>query len=187
VTPDGAHVFTHAGNESLFRFSLKDGQLVYRGREGTNPFRQGIGSKAGITVSPDSKLVCLPRRYAKTVIYRVDTFPRQDCALEVGANPSTGDYYPEAVGFDLAAGSIYTHTGGHELIVCTPGGAAKRVYTFRFFSRRLPRNAEEAQRGEGELVNAPEGVRQLLVHPGGNRVVLLTAQAVYAVEVPGAD
>jgi hypothetical protein len=60
--------------------------------------------------------------------------------------------HPLAVGFDLKGGYIYTQNGGQEFMVCTLTGVKKKEYKVGFGS-----------------------VQQFLVHPGGNRVVLLRA------------
>jgi hypothetical protein len=183
VAPDGVHVFTRYRFEGISRFSLQDGKLTYEDNNAnhdTPPHSLAPKTQkevddlmhrpvsAGITFSPDSKLVCYPsplgnvdvhvRKQITTAIYPVDTFARHQCTLEQGPNP-------QAVGFDLKAGRIYAQNNEHELMVFTLHGIKKKEYT---------------------LGKKPaESVVQYLVHPAGGRLVMLTRQAMYAVELPG--
>jgi hypothetical protein len=203
VTPDGASVYTQGydlfqswfgdtppaklhGIPTLFRFSVKNGKLTYQDCDPANISDQEV-SMGEITISPDSKLVCLPgqpsRGYA-TPIYPTGQFQKHVCTLEPGCASV-------AVGFDVKAGHTYTQNAGHELIVLTPHGIKKKEYVLekrtQVFGPVCDRWGEVIRPGysrpwqEGD----PAGVvRQYLVHPGGNQLVLLTGEAVYPVEVP---
>jgi hypothetical protein len=169
VTPDGGFVFTQGGQlrNHMSRFSFKDGTLNYE--EGTQ--RQGSDGRfqmagytpdntAGITISPDSKLVCEVFPFQPTTIHPVETFDKVPCTLEHGqAQPYIGGrggppmYPPLAMGFDLAGGSLYTQSGGQEFLVCTLTGVIKQKYKVGIGS-----------------------VKQFLVHPLGHQVILLRAE-----------
>ena len=56
MTPDGKYLFTTGGIEQMGRFRLEDGRFWY---EETSP-RLGPCGSAGILVSPDSRMVCMP-------------------------------------------------------------------------------------------------------------------------------
>ena len=99
------------------------------------------------------------------------TLSKYHCTLEQGPNP-------QAVGFDLKGGYVYTQNNDHELVVFTLTGVKKREYSVKgghLFDHKGGCIYTQDLRG---------GVQQYLVHPGGNQVVLLTAAAVYAIEVP---
>jgi hypothetical protein len=202
VTPDGTHVFAEGNNPPaplpntfvppvLSRYSWKDGKLEHE--ESTEPpgrkYRDNVVSPAGITISPDGQFVCLPRpdpslymyhwedaadrdRIA-TPVYPVNRLKKPSCALEQGAVAAgRPNVRPEAVGFDPKAGLLYAQDAFHEFVVFTTGGVKKKVYAL---SGESP--------GTGPLYEVH--VAQYLVHPAGYRVMVLTASAVYAVEVPG--
>jgi hypothetical protein len=213
VTPDGAYVYTQgynlvqlwsgvagfvapAGDTSrpkgmvgiptMFRFSVKNDKLTY---QDCDPARTaGDGSGMGeITISPDSKSVCLPGQPSKgyaTPIYPTGTFQKHVCTLDPGC-------CSRAVGFDLKTGYTYTQNAGHELIILTPHGIKKKQYALE----RPTQVVGPVCNRRGEVIRPgysrpwqegdPAGVvQQYLVYPGGNQLVLLTGAAVYAVEVP---
>jgi hypothetical protein len=203
VTPDGAYVYTQGYNlfrpwfvdtppaklydiPTMFRFSVKNGKLTYQDCDPANISDQD-GGMGEITISPDSKLVCLPGQPSKgyaTPIYPTGTFQKHVCTLDPGS-------CTRAVGFDLKAGYTYTQDAGHELIVLTPHGIKKKDYVLekrdQYFGPVCNREGEVIRPAysrpwqEGD----PAGVvQQYLVYPGGNQLVLLTGEAVYAVETP---
>jgi hypothetical protein len=205
VTPDGASVYTQGYNlfpnwmygprppyelydlPTLFRFSVKNGRLTYQDCDPARISDRDGGSMGEITISPDSKLVCLPGQpssgYA-TPIYPTGTFQKHVCTLDPGS-------CTRAVGFDVKVGYTYTHNAGHELIVLTPHGVKKKEYVLEKRTQVIgpvcnrwgevirPGYSRPWQEGD------PAGVvQQYLVHPGGNQLVLLTGAAVYAIEMP---
>jgi hypothetical protein len=205
VTPDGAYVYTQgynlfqnwldiggkppsklSGIPTMFRFSVKNGKLTYQDCDAARSSQDG-SSMGEITISPDSKFVCLPGQPSKgyaTPIYPTGTFQKHVCTLDAGC-------CSRAVGFDLKAGYTYTQDAGHELIVLTPHGLKKKQYALerptqvvgpvcnRWGEVIRPAYSRPWQEGD------PAGVvQQYLIYPGGNQLVLLTGAAVYAVEVP---
>ena len=197
VTPDGAYVFTRNNDFSMtpdlpalaakglptaYRFSFNDGNLKY---EESDAIRGIGGFSSRITLSPDSKLVCLNWQNS-TTIYPVDSFKKQACALELGL-------MSPCVGFDIKGGYIYGQNLSHDLVLFTPHGAKRKEYTLEKSIMSWPRSInrfgvviqEAGSRPwqEGDT-DGPGPVQQYLVYPGGNQVVLLTATALYAVEVP---
>jgi hypothetical protein len=183
VSPDGAYVFTQH-SENIYRFSLKDGKLRYEeaSRPNLNPrIASGNTPLAGITISPDSKWVCLAGTSGtleaplnSTAIYPVDTFNKHQCVLE------PIKYESSAMGFDLRGGFLYAQTPSRELSIFTLTGIKKKEYNFFSFpSISLDRRGRQFVNGY-----ETETVRQYLVHPKGNLVVMLTLQSVYVVEVP---
>jgi hypothetical protein len=203
VTPDGAFVYTQGHNlfqtwfadkppakmygiPTMFRFSVKNGKLTYQDCDPARISEQSAGT-GEITISPDSKLICLPGQpssaYA-TPIYPTGTFQKHVCTLD--ASCAT-----RAVGFDLKGGYTYTQNAGHELIILTPHGLKKKQYALETPIQNFPPVCNR----EGEVIRPgysrpwqegdPAGVvQQYLVHPGGNQLLLLTGAALYAVQVP---
>jgi hypothetical protein len=159
ITPDGRYVFTRGGLEQLHRFRLAEGQLRF---EESSP-RIIQGPCGGIQVSSDSRLVCIPsgggnygaKPAYSTIVYPVTTFQKIEFTLPQGA-------YPRAVAFDTAGAHIYAQSFQHALIVFDAAGVKKKEYSL-------------ARSGE---------VRQYLVHPEGNKLLLLTEGALRYVEVP---
>ncbi len=168
IMPDGYNVFANGDLFSVHmcRFSFKSGKLEFRAAEpGHDDLRFHMGdhtpdNSAGITFSQDSKLVCevYPQK-PTTTIYPVDTFTKQECILEHGLQRRYLGYRalePRlAMGFDVKGGYIYTQNGGQEFTIFTLTGVKKKEYKLGFGS-----------------------VKQFLVHPGGNQVVLLRGTAI---------
>jgi DNA-binding beta-propeller fold protein YncE len=161
MTQDGKYLFTRGGLENMFRFQNVNGK--FRAEEASPRIAQGAVA-AGIQVSPDSKLVCLPcgggnygaRPSYSTFVYDMKTFKKAEFTLEQGA-------YPQAVGFDPAGGYIYAQNHDHPLIVYSYTGIKKKEY-------KLGRDAVS--------------VRQYLPHPEGNKLLMLTADKIFSIEVP---
>jgi hypothetical protein len=159
VTPDGRYVFTRGGINQLHRFRLANGQLTF---EESSP-RIISGPAGSISVSPDSRFVCIPsgsgnagaKRSYSTFVYSVTSFKKAVFMLAQGA-------YPRAVAFDPAAAHVYAQDFKHPLIIFTATGIKQREYA-------LGRSGE---------------VRQYLVHPEGNRLLLLTEGSLSYVEIP---
>jgi hypothetical protein len=199
VTPDGAYIFTQG--DSL-GFSVKDGNVKYEASDDAHRSQTG-STVMGVTISPDSKLVGVTWASSQTgsyaaplttTIYPVDTFQKRDGILEEGSFDtfSTKNSKPLlAAGFDLKGGYIYTHDSSHALVVFTLHGAKRKEYTLekpiqtytvdhgKFADPRYTFESRPWQDGD------PDGTaQQYLVHPDGNRIVLLTTAAVYILEVP---
>jgi hypothetical protein len=174
MTPDGANVFTENNNPGggIARFSFKNGRLDFEDYSwGWEPAPETSqrGNVAGITFSPDSKLVCradlrcnIWNADGGTPIYPVaGAFPRRHCLLEASRTRL-------AIGFDPKADCIYTQNydkpgNACQLVVFTYDGVKKKEFKW------------------GEV---DEIVYQYLVHPDGRRVIVLSNHGVYAVELP---
>lgn len=173
ISPDGFHVFAQGDliNVNMCRFSFKYGKLDFEAAEVRNGFdgRYQIGdstpdNSAGITFSQDSKFVCqvFPNGHnVKTPIYPVDAFDKHQCILEHGNEKVYPGYRallrPLALGFDVKGGYIYTQNGGQEFMVLNLAGVIQKEYKVGFGT-----------------------VKQFLVHPAGNHVVLLRGAEVGA-------
>jgi DNA-binding beta-propeller fold protein YncE len=153
LTPDGRYLFCE-GFEFLHRFRVEGANLIYEqssARIGANPQR--------IDISFDSQYVAMPSsggngHNGKTIytthVYRVNDLTRPAMILASGA-------YPKSVTFDKAAGRIYTQNAAWQLVVFTPSGQLEKSYKI------LPR-------GVGA------DVPQVLAHPLGHKVLILTSQ-----------
>jgi len=159
MTPDGKYVLTEGMLGQICRFRVEDGKIVYDDQGG----RLGQGAHgAGLQLSPDCKFVCLPtgggnigKNYT-TIIFPVADLKKPECSLESGP-------YPKAVGFDLAGGWIYTQNIDHPLMLFTQTGVKKKEY---------------------KIDDNKENVRQYLVHPDGNKVLILMDKRLLYVETP---
>jgi hypothetical protein len=161
VTPDGKYAFTTGGLglQQLHRWSLAGGTL--RLEESSGGVAQGRVD-TGATVSPDSKLVCFPsyvgggaqphKNYTLSV-FRVDDLKKPAFVLDPGGT---------AIGFDPAAGYVYTQN----LRLFDIGGKFIKEY----------------QLGSGPPMITVMG--QLLVHPAGGTFLLVGGNTIAAVAVP---
>jgi hypothetical protein len=157
ASPDGKYLFTMGGIEQLHRFRIDGTSLVH---EESSP-RIAQGHVEGICVSPDSKFVCLPSGGGNyqgmpnhppaaaysTYVYPVTNLNRPAVSLRSGA-------YPNAVGFDPRTGNLYTHNHAKQLMVFTAGGVLQKEYALEQNGLRL---------------------HQFLVHPAGERLLVLTS------------
>jgi S1-C subfamily serine protease len=167
VSPDGKYLFTE-GFESIHRFRVTPAGAEY---EEAGP-RIGQGAKVGIQVSPDSAYVCLPSgggnyRISEnhpdlpnygTYVYPVTDLKKPAFTLHQGP-------YPTAVAFDPARDRVFSQNHDHPLIVFNAGGVKQKEYEF-------------GNRGSGREV------RQMLVHPGTGKVLILTPQKLMVAELP---
>jgi hypothetical protein len=162
MSPDGTYLFTVGAFGHLHRFRLQAGMLQLEAsseRIGQNP--------SSIAVSPDSRLVCLPsgggnstnvKGHPKvpaysTYIYAVKTLDTPVLTITQGP-------YPRAVAFDAKTGKIYSQSGDKQLLVFSAQGARER---------------------ELVLAGRGENTWQILAHPEGGRVLVLTDQKLYSV------
>jgi hypothetical protein len=166
MTPDGTRVFTQGRQVEIHmcRFSFKEGKLEFEAAEPIEePYWDGsfsIGdmtpdNSAGITISPDTKMVgqIFPG-IQKANVYPIDSFAKRQCTVDQGETKGYPGYRPRelpmAMGFDIKGGYIYSQNGGQEFTLFTLTGVKKKEYKVGFGA-----------------------VRQFLVHPNGNEVVLL--------------
>jgi hypothetical protein len=152
MTEDGTKVFTRTPRETINRLGFANGELRFE--EGSP--RMITGQVVDIQTSPDSKLVCVPSTAAKTIIFPIDSFQKQECVLDLGGNS-------QAVGFDLAAKYLYSQNHPKDFIICTMTGIKKQEYS--------------VQPGRHATL-------QNLVHPEGCKVIMLTNTKAYYLEVP---
>jgi DNA-binding beta-propeller fold protein YncE len=160
VTPDGKFLLVQSGIEELKRFRI----------DGTNLLLEESSARIaqngqGIDVSPDSKYVCLPSgggNYGagsySTFIYRVNDLARPQISLASGA-------YPRAVGFDPKGGYVYAQNHQHQLIIFNPAG-------IKLKEQKLGQSSD---------------VKQFLVHPEGRKLLVLTDDKLYSVQVKPGD
>ncbi len=162
VTPDGKYLFLVGGIEQLMRFAVDGQELKFD--EASQRIAQG--RLEGVDVSLDSSHVCIPSGGGNyggkglpnvgsycTYIFPVGDLAKPDAVLRQGP-------YPEAVGFDPKAGLIYGHNFEKSLIVFSDSGAKQKEYDL----------------GAG-------GVKQLLVHPDGRKLLVMGDKICY-VELP---
>jgi hypothetical protein len=171
MTDDGAFVLARGNNgNSILRFKLsKAGALSPDGMS------EDIGSGAiynGLQLSPDGKFVCLPSGGGNrpglkghpevgtytTYVYPVATLNKPAFVLESGA-------YPTAVGFDPAAKLVYAQNADFLLIAFSATGVKKKEFGIDTGER-------------------PVSVRQLLPHPDGGKLLVLTGRRLVWVELP---
>jgi uncharacterized protein (TIGR03066 family) len=160
LTPDGKYLFTRGGFENMHRFTVQDGKLTY---EQSSPRIAQGRVDIGVQVSPDSNQVCLPcyagnygaGKYGAVFVYPVGNIEKEAFVLDPGCM---------AVGFDPKGGYLYGE------------GGPQSGQIFRLFDAR-GQLRKDYKLGTG-------GVLQMLVHPAGNKVLLLTGEKVLLVEVP---
>jgi predicted Zn finger-like uncharacterized protein len=158
VTPDGKHLFAMGGIEQLHRYRIDGPTLTY---EESSP-RIAQGRTENIQISPDSAYVCLPSgggnydagNSYSTFIYSVDNITKAALTINQGA-------YPLCVGFEPRGGAIFSQNHDKQLLVFNKTGIKLKEYNV----------------GQGE-------VRQYLVHPQGQRLIILVDKKLYYVEVP---
>ena len=163
VSPDGKFLFC-VGFECLHRFGINGPDLTYEEmgpRIGQNPQR--------IEISPDSKYVALPSGGGNynisdhpqvgsygTYVYKVTDLLMPVITLASGS-------YPRTLAFDKEAGKLYAQNYERTVITFTPKGLKEKEY-------------EIAPRGDD--------ARQMLLYPGGHRLLVLTGNALHWVEFP---
>jgi hypothetical protein len=159
ATPDGKYLFSVGGIEQLHRFRIKGQELVFE--ESSQRIAQ---NGQAIEVSPDGKYVCLPSgggNYGaanySTFVYAVTNLSTPVVTIQSGA-------YPRALAFDPKGNTIYAHNFQNPLILLTPKGIKLKGYA-------IP--------GAGE-------VKQILPHPQGGKLLLLTGHRLHLVGMKAA-
>ena len=162
VTPDGRYLYCESW-EGLHRFAIDGASLSY---EELGP---RLGSPQRIEISNDSRYVALVggggNRKLKdhpgldgygTYVYKTTNLLQPVIAIKSGP-------YPTAIAFDKAAERLYTANFERQLMSFSPRGVKQKEYQL-------------TKRGDRTL--------QILVHPKGNRLLVLTQQALLWVELP---
>ncbi|MCC6738494.1 MAG: trypsin-like peptidase domain-containing protein [Planctomycetia bacterium] len=160
MTPDGRYLVC-VGFECLHRFKVDGASLVYEEmgpRLGNNP--------QGIEISADSKYVCMmsgggnsnPSDHPKVGGYSTYIYKASDLLMPVLTIQSGA--YPRTLDFDKSSGRIYAQNYETQLI--TFGGKGVREKEYKL--------------GTGET-------RQLLAHPSGSKVLVLSEAKLFAVEI----
>ena len=161
-SPDGKYLFTSGGLEQVYRFKV-DGQALRLQEAGPRIIQ---GAYLGLSVGAD--YVAAPsgggnygigadRPGYGTFVFAHGDLKKPVLSLKSGA-------YPQAVGFDPAAGLFYAHNSSSQLIVFNKEGIKLKEYAI----------------GQERLTR----VGQFLVHPTGGKVLIVINGDVYAVEVP---
>jgi hypothetical protein len=126
----------------------------------------GPGRAAGICTSPDGEFVCVPMigggeglTRTETPVYRADDLTRPVFALPAGIGA--------AVAFDPAAGEVYAPDRDHLLVRFDPTG--RRLHGYGFPGRR----------------ETGGDVRQLLPHPAGRSLLMVTTDRVERIDIEG--
>ncbi len=163
VSPDGKYLFTVGGAEQLYRFAIAGNRVKYE----EESLRIVQGRHEGIDVSADSSMVAVPSGGGNykiagvegvgpycTYLFEVGNIRKPKLVIKQGP-------YPLTIAFDRKADLIYAHQGGHQLILFNSKGI------------RL----KELQLGAGST-------RQILAHPEGKKMLVLTDQKLFCVELP---
>jgi predicted Zn finger-like uncharacterized protein len=159
VTPDGRYLLARGSLEQLVRYRINANSL----RLEQSSTRLGFNSQR-IDVSADGKYVCMPSSQGNvgasyaTHIFAVGNLGHPKLTLGSGA-------YPRAVGFDQTAGLIYGQDFQHQLVIFSPAGIKLQ---------------------ESQLATTTGQVQQILVHPAGRKLLVLTADGLFLVDVPKA-
>jgi hypothetical protein len=159
VTPDGRYLLARSSQEQLVRYRINGTAL--RLEQSSN--RLGWNAQR-IDVSSDGKYACMPSMQGNlgasyaTHIFTIGNLGRPKLTLGSGA-------FPRAVGFDPAAGLIYGQDMQHQLVVFSPAGIKLQ---------------------ELQLGTTASQVQQILVHPAGRKLLVLTTDGLFLVDVPKA-
>lgn len=156
LTPDGKFLFTNNPG-ALYRFKI-DGEKV-----ALDQSSGGIGGGVAIEISPDGQWVCLPSPGGSSLVagvpkYSTVVFPVNDLskhAIAVTTGPSH-----RAMAFDTKLGKIYANGSG-QLIMYTMRGIKEEEHSIK--------NGGTTQ--------------QILLHPDGTRMLLLTDIALHQVVI----
>jgi hypothetical protein len=162
ASPDGKYLFAVNGGECLVRYRVQGATFALEEvgpRIAQNPH--------SVSFSPESKYVCLPSGGGNsgnnpghpkvpsysTFIYAVTNLKAPVAAIHQGG-------YPRCVAIDTKAGKIYSQNSAHQLLIFSAKG-------------ELQQQLEFAPRDEGTV--------QILLHPDGSRLMVLTPVSLYCV------
>jgi len=163
VSADGKYLFTLGGEEQLYRFAIAGNRVKYE----QESHRIVQGPPGGIDVSSDGSMVAVPSGGGNYKIEGVEGVGPYCTYLFEAGNVRMPKLvikqgtYPRTIAFDRKAELIYAHDIGHQLILFNNKGI------------RL----KELQLGAGST-------RQILAHPEGKKLLVLTDQKLFYVELP---
>jgi hypothetical protein len=158
LSADGKYLFALGSGEQLLRYRV-EGRVLFL--EDAGP-RVVSGMKKPICVSPDGKWVAAPCPSGNVKAGDHATFVFAAGDLSKPAFTLATGPFPQAVGFDPAANLVYAQNSKFALITFDLAGAKKSEYAL------------------GNTKAVPE-VQQILPHPGGKRLLLLTGAGLFAV------
>jgi hypothetical protein len=169
ITADGKLMFTRGGGGQLHRFKIdgktlkldQSGHAIVNGKDGW-----------GVCLSPDGSYVCMPsyggnstdappKDHPKAPSYSIYIYEGKDIsrpACYITSGPS-----PYIVAFDTKRKKIYSHNNVNQLVVFDEGGSKEKDY---------------------QLEKANVNVQQILVHPDGGKVLVLTQKKMYWAALP---
>lgn len=170
MSPDGKYLFCN-GDGCMNRYRVAGDDLVF---EESSP-RIALLSDARFSFSDDSKFVVLttqdgnkrpqkPDDYPQEIedhiyLYRTTDLKYPALVLDVGRAPSD----PPVMTVDPSSGEIYSNCYGKQLVVFDAKGGRKNDYQL---------NPESIS----------DNTRQILVHPSGGRMLVLTRDQLFLVE-----
>ena len=154
LSPDGKYLLCE-DTATLVCFRFKGERLVFEAR--SKPIARNSRS---IEISSDSSYVAIPAgggngKGYTTHVFEIDSL--QDPVIEV-----QGGAYPQTLEFDKAAGLLYAQNSGSELLTINGDGRVRKSYDLR-------RNGSTLD---------------LLVHPDGHKVLVMTETEIISVELP---
>jgi hypothetical protein len=158
LSADGKRLFAIGPGGQLLRYRA-EGKVLFLEEAGSSIV---TGPRRPVCVSPDGKWVAAPCPDGNVNAGKHSTFVFAAGDLSKPAFTLAGGPFPNAVGFDVAGGLVYTHSSTSVLLTFDAAGAKKGQYRF------------------GGPKTVPS-VRQILPHPGGRRLLLVTSAGLYAV------
>jgi hypothetical protein len=162
VSPDGKYLFTLGTGEQILRYRI-EGRALFL--EDASP-RVAVGTKRPLCLSPDGQYVCAPCPSGNLNAGEHGTLVFKAMNLSAPALTLASGPFPQAVGFDPTAGLAYAQSARFPLLAFDLTGAKKGEYAV----------------GAGAAAPA---VQQILVHPAGRKMLLLTESKLYAVAPAG--
>ena len=156
MSPDGRRLYTIGGWSALQAYAV-DGDKVEP--VGKSP-RLVSGRFTGICLSQDGEFICVPTGGGNapagkfgpapysTLIFRTSDVTTPILQIKSGA-------YPNAVGFDMKSGLLYTQNHNDQLIVFNDGGIKLKTFS-----------VDKSGAGRWDII-------QFLVHPEGRKLVVL--------------
>lgn len=151
VSPDGKYVFAQGMMEQLVRYAVSEDELVFE--EASARIAQN-GKR--IDMSADGSLVALCSGGGNYGAGTYTTFVYKTADLSAPESTIASGPYPQALGFDIKAGTIYAQNHDHALIVYGLGGVKEQSY-------KLP-----------SLLLHGNSPKLFAVHPDGSKLLILS-------------